>query len=117
MSDAEIRIYQGDAIKLEFHIIDDEGDDFDLTNFTERKFIVKESKDDLDALLEKTELDIVVTSAVAGRMELQLKNDDTKVITVGRNWYELQVVDPLNDLQYTVLQGYFTVIQKVAEVV
>jgi hypothetical protein len=118
MSDAEIKIYQGDAIKLEMHIVDEEGKDFDLTDFESLQFMVKSNKSDInaDALLSKTEADIVVVNATAGKLELQLKYDDTKGITIGRNWYELQLYDSGNDIEYTPLQGYFTVMEKVLDV-
>ena len=118
MSDAEIKVYQGDAIKLEFKVRNNDGEDFDVTDFTTRKFIVKETKDtlDVDAYLMKDETQIVNGIPGRGEMELDLLTA-TKDVPPGRWWYELSITDPVATKTYVVLQGYFTVIQRVAEVV
>jgi hypothetical protein len=118
MSDAEIKIYQGDSIKLEFKVRDDEGHDFDVTDFTVRKFIVKETKDtlDVDAYLVKDESQILNVIPGRGEMELDLLTA-TVDVPPGRWWYELSITDPVATKTYVVLQGIFTVIQRVAEVV
>lgn len=116
MSSEEVEIFPGDAMLIKFKIVDEDGEDFPLTGYGALKFMVKANKDDIDgdALLTKTDTDFTVTSASHGEMELQLLNADTKNITVGRNWYELQISDGTNN--YTVAQGYFTVKEKVIDV-
>lgn len=113
----EISLYQGNAVKFEFTIVDENGDALDLTNFDVMKFMVKAEKSDADtdALLTKTKTDMTVISATRGRVDLQLDGTDMDGVTVGRNYYEFVIEDTGNDYVYTVLEDYFTVLERVTD--
>lgn len=113
-----ITLYQGNAVKFEFTIVDENGDALDLTNFDVMKFMVKAAKDDADgsALLSKVKSDMTVVNPLTGRVDLQLDGTDMDTVTVARNYYELVVEDTGNDLVYTVLEDYFTVLERVTDV-
>jgi len=51
----EVNIFKGDSIVIDFHIVDEDDEDFDLTDYEDITFMVKSSMDDADedALITK----------------------------------------------------------------
>lgn len=118
MGAKEIKIYQGDSILLSFNIVDEDGKMFDVTNYDVMKFMVKANKSDADtdALITKTKSDMTVVSAKRGEVTLQLDSDDTETVTVGLNYYELEIEYTGGKKKYTVLQDNFIVYENVVDV-
>ena len=99
----EIEVFQGESRDIEFEVVDDEGDPFDLTGFD---VLFKAVRDETEVEISKsTGAGIVVTDAPAGKTVLSLDSDDTS--DAGHYLMELRITD--NGTTVTTLFGDLTI--------
>ncbi len=108
---SEIEVYRGDSATLSLHIVDNDGDDYDLTNVDEIVFTIREHEDD-DLILEKkmSEGQIVITDATSGECDIIIESGDTQDLA-GCYVYDVEIRESGNII--TVAKDKINIIKEV----
>ena len=107
----EITIVRGDTPSIQVTVTDEDGDIFDLTNYTAR-LTVKENRQHKDADAIIGPITGTITTPSNGIIVFNLSTSVTDK-AAGKYSYDVQINDSTTDVQTVILPADFTILQDV----